>query len=271
MSANFIRRPVKSRFFWAAGIVSSLTVLATGCAQQRAPGYYDQPAATSLSDAQYESSGASYQNLARAPSQLQIALQAPARTTTPQAQPGPAAGAATGASTDTQAPPTSISINDVGASNPNAPRTAAEANAAGNTTAAGIHPELAKVVPQPETYLGTLPCLSPGMQCNAERFVLTLSPNGRWRARTAYLNAGVDSGQPIVEQGCWGTSSAQPPHVVLMDLKGNARADFILAANNVLQLGSMDGVQPNLAYHLTRQPDLDPIDEVGRVPAGACQ
>jgi hypothetical protein len=268
MSANFIPRPVRSRFFWAAGIVSSITVLATGCAQQREPGYYDQPAATSLSDSQYESSGASYQNIARAPSQLQIALRAPARSQTQQAQPGQAADA----QGDTQAPPTSISVNDVGAAyNPNAPRTAAEANAAAGRTAAGIHPELAKVVPQPQTYLGTLPCLSPGMQCNAERFVLTLSPNGRWRARTSYLNAGADSGKPIAEQGCWGTSTAEPPHVLLMDLKGNARADFILAANNVLQLGSLGGVQPNLAYRLTRQPDLDPIDEVGREPAGACQ
>jgi hypothetical protein len=265
MSAKFIPRPIKSRFFWAAGIVSSITVLATGCAQQRAPGYYDQPTATSLSDSQYESSGASYQNLARAPSQLQIALRAPARAPTSQADP------AEGAAADTQAPPKSVSVNDAGAYNPDAPRTAAEADAAASRTAAGIHPELAKIIPQPETYLGTLPCLSPGMQCNAERFVLTLSPNGRWRARTVYLNASVDSGKPIAEQGCWGTSTADQPRILLMDLKGNARADFIMTANNVLQLGSVGGKRPNLAYHLTRQPDLDPIDEVGREPAGACQ
>ena len=51
-----------------------------------------------------------------------------------------------------------------------------------STPSAAAH----SLVPQPQTYMGTLPCFSPAMRCTAQRVTLTLAPNGRWRGRVAW-------------------------------------------------------------------------------------
>ena len=131
-----------------------------------------------------------------------------------------------------------------------------------STPSAAAH----SLVPQPQTYMGTLP-FSPAMQCTAQRVTLTLALNGRWRGRVAYLESDAKQGAPVVEQGCWDATDERPSRVILLDGKGNVRAELAAAANNVLRVRSIAGQTPNLNYNLTRQPDLDPIDELAKAAA----
>ena len=109
------------------------------------------------------------------------------------------------------------------------------------------------------------------MRCTAQRITLTLAPNGRWRARAAYLErSGTDSGAQL-EQGCWRAVLMAQPRVVILTPQGNVRADLTLInAGNALQLGSINGQVPNLTFTLSRQPDLDSIDELNGRPAPTC-
>ncbi|MBV7484404.1 copper resistance protein NlpE N-terminal domain-containing protein [Bordetella sp. BOR01] len=217
--------------------------LMAGCAQQRTQGYYNPPAASTVTDAQYQGEGAGYRPVVRAPSQLQIELKAP--------PPGQTRGKSD-------------------ASNAAAAE-AAEANAASAAEAAGSgSPAAHALVPQAQTYMGTLPCLTPSAQCAAQRVTLTLAPNGRWRSRTAYMDSTGNLGKPSAEQGCWDATAERPPRVLLADANGNQRVEFVVAANNVLRVKSVLGKSPNLNYSLTRQPDLDAIDELSQQPPPKC-
>lgn len=235
------------------GLLLAGTALgAAGCAQQRTEGYYDPPAESTVTDAQYQGSGAGYRTVLRAPSQVQIALKPDQKKTPSQA------AASQGATTeDGQAVPEGASA-DAAAPAP-APAPVASQSAAANS-----------LVPQPQTYMGTLPCFSPAMQCTAQRVTLTLAPNGRWRGRTAYLEDDPKKAAPVVEQGCWDATDEHPPRVILLDARGNVRVEFVVAANNVLRVRSIGGKTPNLNYNLTRQPDLDPIDELAKAQAPQC-
>lgn len=244
------------------GLLLAGTALgAAGCAQQRTEGYYDPPAESTVTDAQYQGSGAGYRTVLRAPSQVQIALKPDQKKT--QAQSGQAAqgGAIT---EDGQAVPEGAESGS-GATAGSAPAPVA-APAGGNTHGAAAN----SLVPQPQTYMGTLPCFSPAMQCTAQRVTLTLAPNGRWRGRTAYLEDAAKKAAPVVEQGCWDATDERPPRVILLDNQGNVRVEFLVAANNVLRVRSIAGQTPNLNYNLTRQPDLDPIDELAKATAPQC-
>ncbi|WP_454692062.1 copper resistance protein NlpE N-terminal domain-containing protein [Achromobacter aloeverae] len=251
--------PVSARTSLTAASVVLLAILGplTGCAKQREPGYYDPPPASTQGDAQYNATGAGYRTVVRAPSQLQFDLKRPAPTQQQQqqaaeqqqaAQAGEAAG-------DGQAAPATIASADAPASAP------APAPAAGQAS---------KLVPQPQTYMGTLPCFSPGLNCEAQRITLTLAPNGRWRGRSAYLADSTNKEKAVAEQGCWDATDEKPPRVFLTGADGNSRAEFVVAANNVLRLRALAGVTPNLNYTLTRQPDLDPIDELSKQPPPKC-
>ena len=243
----------RSRKLSVMGLLLAGTALgAAGCAQQKTEGYYDPPVESTVTDAQYQGSGAGYRSVIRAPSQVQIALKPDARK--PQNQAAQAAGDAP-STEDGQAVPEGSS-NAGGASTP-APAPAP--NAASQS-----------LVPQPQTYMGTLPCFSPAMQCTAQRVTLTLAPNGRWRGRTAYLEDDPKKGPAVTEQGCWDATDERPPRVILMDANGNVRVEFVVAANNVLRVRSIGGQTPNLNYNLTRQPDLDPIDELAKAAAPKC-
>ncbi|MCY1200863.1 hypothetical protein D9M72_123130 [compost metagenome] len=243
----------RSRKFSVMGLLLAGTALgAAGCAQQKAEGYYDPPVESTVTDAQYQGSGAAYRSVIRAPSQVQIALKPDARKPQSQAQQAAATGQIT---EDGQAVP-----EDTGGGS-----SAAAAAPAPAPNAAAL-----SLVPQPQTYMGTLPCFSPVMQCTAQRVTLTLAPNGRWRGRTAYLDDDPKKGPPVAEQGCWDATDERPPRVILMDGQGNVRVEFLVAANNVLRVRSIGGQTPNLNYNLTRQPDLDPIDELAKAGAPKC-
>lgn len=243
----------RSRKLSVMGLLLAGTALgAAGCAQQKTEGYYDPPVESTVTDAQYQGSGAGYRSVIRAPSQVQIALKPDARKPQNQAA---QASAETPTTEDGQAVPEGAN-NAGGAS---APAPAPAPNAASQS-----------LVPQPQTYMGTLPCFSPAMQCTAQRVTLTLAPNGRWRGRTAYLEDDPKKGPAVTEQGCWDATDERPPRVILMDANGNVRVEFLVAANNVLRVRSIGGQTPNLNYNLTRQPDLDPIDELAKATAPKC-
>lgn len=249
----------RSRKFSVMGLLLAGTVIGvSGCAKQKAEGYYDLPAESTVTDAQYQGSGAGYRSVIRAPSQVQIELKPDARRQQNQNQQGVPAGPTT---EDGQAVPEGAEGGS-GGSGASAPAPAAPAPAPNGITHS--------LVPQPQTYMGTLPCFSPAMQCTAQRVTLTLAPNGRWRGRTAYLDNDPKKGPPVSEQGCWDATDERPPRVILMDGRGNVRVEFLVAANNVLRVRSIGGQTPNLNYNLTRQPDLDPIDELANAAAPKC-
>lgn len=223
--------------------LAGTVLLAAGCAQQRSQGYYNPPAASTTTDAQYQGEGAGYRQVVRAPSQLQIELKAP--------PPGQTRGR-----TDAE---------DAAAAKATESSADAAAEAAGS-----VSPAAHALVPQPQTYMGTLPCLTPSPQCAAQRVTLTLAPNGRWRSRIAYLDNAGNLGKPSAEQGCWDATAERPPRVLLAGADGTQRIELIVAANNVLRVKSVLGKSPNLNYSLTRQPDLDAIDELSGQPAPKC-
>jgi hypothetical protein len=229
-------------------------VALAGCAQQRQPGYYDIPRASTVTDAQIMGTGADYRTVVRAPSQLQIDLKAPTPNQQQQMDAQRQRAIQEGQTTEDGQPippPVVASANDDAAPAPAKP---AERN----------------LVPQPQTYMGTLPCFVAGMQCEAQRITLTLAPNGRWRGRSAYLDKTPDREKPVAEQGCWQVTDEKPPRVFLIGADGNTRAEFQVAANNVLLLRAIAGVTPNLNYTLTRQPDMDPINELAKQTPPRC-
>ncbi|MCD0504660.1 copper resistance protein NlpE N-terminal domain-containing protein [Bordetella petrii] len=221
------------------------SAILAGCAQQRTEGYYNPPAASTITDAQYQGQGAGYRQVVHAPSQLQIELkgQQPGqpRKPIPTAQEEAAEAAAQ-----------------------------ADAAAAAAAAAGDVSPASKALVPQAQTYMGTLPCLTPSAQCAAQRVTLTLAPNGRWRSRTSFLDSTGNAANPTTEQGCWDATAERPARVLLSDAAGNLRVEFVVAANNVLRVRSVLGKSPNLNYSMTRQPDLDPIDELSKTPAPKC-
>lgn len=216
--------------------------LSTGCAQQQTNGYYEPPGESTITDAQAQGAGSAYRPLLRAPSQVQIALKDETSSKQRRVESGD----------DTAA------VNADGSAASAAAQPAAAASAAQN------------LIPQAQTYMGTLPCFTPELQCDAQRVTITLAPNGLWRGRSTAPENTTKTVKPYVEQGCWDASDERPSRVRLMDIKGNPRAEFIVTANNMLRLRSVAGQTPNLNYNLTRQPDLDPIDELAGQAVPSC-
>jgi hypothetical protein len=198
------------------------------------PGYYNLPAASSATDALAQAEGAYATQAVRAPSQIQFGL------------------------------------------NPSAP-TQQQAGATQTTTASAPAPAAAaptdtlrsELIPEPQTFAGTLPCFHPEMKCVAQRVTISMSPNGRWRARAAYLGQDNKTSQ-LADQGCWRATAQAVPRIVLLNSQGNVRAELAMTGTNVLRLISINGDSPNLTYTLTRQPDLDPINELNNQSSPNC-
>lgn len=227
------RRPVFVSSIRLVGL--SLLVLLGACAQQSRPGYYDAPRENTVSDALHRAQGDA---AAVAPSQLQFGFG-------PQSQ-KPAAGSngAAGAATGTAASP---------------------GKAAGGTPAAavprgGMPPDLRET----RTYLGTVPCADSGA-CAPTRMTLTLAPDGQWRAR----NATVGNGPAQTALGCWFLAGTDPARIVL-ESGDHPYATLELIQSNVLRVTRLNGRVPLLESRLTRQADIDPIDELASHPAQAC-
>lgn len=112
-----------------------------------------------------------------------------------------------------------------------------------------------------KTFLGTVPCLNGETGCAATRITLTLAPSGEWRSRNVFLNDQKPSGQ-VVQQGCWDVIGTQPLRIVLMLKNQASMANLTFVNDNVLRINMINDIRPKLEYHLTRQADIDPIEEI---------
>ncbi len=126
-----------------------------------------------------------------------------------------------------------------------------------------------RALTEAKTFLGTVPCLTnEGGACPATRITLTLAPTGEWRARSHYLNAG--SRPDSTQQGCWTVIGSQPTRILLQIGKDGSMADLSFVNNNVLRINTFNNIQPSLEYRLTRQANIDPIDELADKKPLAC-
>ncbi|WP_343838155.1 hypothetical protein [Castellaniella ginsengisoli] len=115
------------------------------------------------------------------------------------------------------------------------------------------------------TYLGTIACPAGQQACPPRRMTVTLAPDGQWRARSAPL----DGAAATASMGCWHLVSTDPVRIVLQaGDQAHATLEFIQA--NVLRLAQLNGQAPLLESRLTRQADIDPIQELAASPAEAC-
>jgi len=260
------------------GLLAAL--LAAGCAQQQREGYYNPPPASTITDAQSQFQDTSGRAAVRPPSQIQFELRPPAKPQPAARQEAAAAPEAAESASAAAAAPAAVPqpVSETSGQAPQPADPAAppsfEAMPTPVAATAGAPAQtepVSTLFPQAQTFLGTLPCFQPDMRCIAQRITLTLAPNGRWRARSAYLDADRQKESAQADQGCWRSIDERPPRVILMEANGNARAELVMAANNVLRLRAINGQSPNLNYSLTRQPDLDPIDELSKRQAPNCQ
>lgn len=269
----FSSLPILRTLILATTISGAL--LTTGCAQMREPGYYAPPAANSNTDATYTAQGGiSHSMLSQAPSQIQIPLNYTPEKKQPDAvaAAGGSAAAADGADKASSAPAPEAG-GPIAAPMPAIPAAGANARMKDNvpsTAAPTDHPTQRAFLPQAETFVGTIPCSAPSAQCTAQRITLTLGPNGRWRSRATYLSSQGQPAAPQAEQGCWNVTGEHPAHLLLLDANSNPQTELVASADNVLSIQSIRGRAPLLPYTLTRQPDLDPIDELAKQPLPTC-
>ncbi|MFT0851728.1 hypothetical protein VRY85_13220 [Achromobacter sp. F4_2707] len=132
---------------------------------------------------------------------------------------------------------------------------------------------LAAAQPRPlaeaRSFLGTVPCPA-GLSCEAARFAVTLAPSGEWRSRTVLLTNN-QPGQTLVDQGCWNVIGSEPLRIVLAQPdQGGTMADLTFLNGNTLRVNMLHGSQPVLEHRLSRQADIDPIDELQGKPAISC-
>ena len=222
-------------------LFSGIVVLA-GCEQMKSPGYYELPRESTTTDAIRQAETGGTRQVVQAPSQIQLKIARP------------------GAQDAALQAPTTPREGEVLSTQGQAAMAAAEAQEA----------TLNKLIAQPQTYLGTLPCFHNDMRCTNQRITLTVAPNGRWRARAAYLEKDTPSGKALASQGCWRIVPMTPPNLVVLDTDGRVRAEMVFLSRNTLRLKSINGEAPNLTYTLSRQPDLDPIAELDKAPAPSC-
>lgn len=127
--------------------------------------------------------------------------------------------------------------------------------------AANAASTLPRAVREAKTFLGTVPCLSAGGNCPAQRITLTIAPTGEWRARTQYLDAAAAETQ-LVQQGCWLITGTEPLRIMLQTKEGATKGTFTFVNDNVLRVSSLNDITPNLDYRLTEQADVDAISEL---------
>ncbi|NYT58075.1 copper resistance protein NlpE N-terminal domain-containing protein [Alcaligenaceae bacterium] len=119
----------------------------------------------------------------------------------------------------------------------------------------------ARPLAEARTFLGTVPCLSTDSNCSATRITLTLAPSGEWRSRTVFLDAPGQNN--IAQQGCWDVIGTQPLRIILRLKNQAGMANLTFVNDNVLRINMMNDIRPMLDHHLTRQADVDAIDEAG--------
>lgn len=137
--------------------------------------------------------------------------------------------------------------------------------AAGQSARPAAAVKIPSELAETRTYLGTVACPAGQQACPARRMTLTLAPDGQWRARSKPL----DGTAATASMGCWHLVSTEPVGIVLQT-GDQARATLEFIQTNVLRLTRLDGQAPLLESRLTRQADIDPIQELAAQPAEAC-
>lgn len=150
----------------------------------------------------------------------------------------------------------------------NRQRAEAAPAAVGNDTNAATSMNVRPLL-EAKTFLGTVPCVGDPANCPAMRMTLTLAPSGEWRARTVPVNAGSNA-SGIVQQGCWDVMGTTPLRIVLQAQGQEGSTGLTFVNDNVLRITSYNDIRPILDYHLTRQADIDPIDELADRPTLNC-
>ncbi len=120
-----------------------------------------------------------------------------------------------------------------------------------------------------KTFLGTTPCLIEGQDCPATRITLTMAPGGEWRARTVQLD--TPNPKTTLEQGCWHVVGTNPWRVILETQNKATKARLTFQTDNMLRIDAINDTRPALDYHLTRQADVDGIDEMAGQPKLNCR
>lgn len=132
-----------------------------------------------------------------------------------------------------------------------------------------VSPSQPRPLLEAKTFLGTVPCVTGTADCPASRITLTLAPSGEWRARTVRVDTPGIS-QPIIQQGCWNVTGTDPLRIMMQTLKQESTTSLTFVNDNVLRIALYNDTRPILDYHLTRQADIDPIDELASQPAVNC-
>lgn len=150
-----------------------------------------------------------------------------------------------------------------------APGAASDAQLEDSATPQPASPAVPRPLVEPRSFLGTVPCPT-GMVCDAARIVVTLAPSGEWRSRMVLL-VGNEARQTLLDQGCWDVIGVEPLRIALVEPnQTTAMADLTFVHDNTLRVNMLNGSQPVLEHRLTRQADLDPIDELKARPALSC-
>jgi len=142
-------------------------------------------------------------------------------------------------------------------------------SAAEEASAKAAQPDFVRPLAEPKTFLGTVPCLVNGNACSANRVTLTLAPSGQWRSRTLVLD-GPNAQHSTAQQGCWEVIGNSPLRILLQLNNGGIKASLTFVNDNLLRIDSIDNIRPNLEYRLTRQADIDGIDELNNAPHPTC-
>lgn len=216
----------------------AISIVLVGCAQTKPDGYYNPPAQGTLSDAQRHAMGS--RSSSRAPSQLQIGFGESNKTKEEAAAQAAKAAQASDASDDSKVSVVAIS----------------EADYLDNSN----NRALAKPLLKARTFLGTLPCTD-SANCQANRITVTFAPNGEWRARIQSLENNQAS-RTNLAQGCWNVTGQNPIRIGIQSLNNAITASFIFENNNVMRLTNYNDANPKLSYRLTRQAEIDPIQEL---------
>ncbi|GAA5084437.1 MULTISPECIES: hypothetical protein [Paenalcaligenes] len=112
---------------------------------------------------------------------------------------------------------------------------------------------------EPRTFLGTMSCPPADKSCMPVRLVVTMSPEGVWRMRATDITQNV---APVTSEGCWHQIGSNPTRIVLMTQNETVFGDFSFMYDHQLRVNVFNYVRPTLETHLSRQPDIDPIEEL---------
>lgn len=121
---------------------------------------------------------------------------------------------------------------------------------------------------EPRTFLGTVACPNSDTACSPVRFLVTFSPNGMWRARMTAANQDL---APVVSQGCWHQTGTAPSRIMLQTETDTVLADLSFVYDQQLRVNVFNYVKPTLDTHLSRQPEIDSINELANQTGPLCR